>query len=221
MTTAALIAAGRRVVAKDLTWGTSGNLSARVDADRFVISATGVRLEDVTEDALVTCAVGADSWSGDRRPSVETGMHRAVFARRPDVGAVLHCSPFAATLMASSALPVDPYPTTDGVYYVGEVARVGFELPGSAALADAVAAAIADVDVLLLENHGALCVAPTLDEVVNRAEAFELLCRMLVAEAQGFPLRRLSPEDVARLRAQWAAREYQVPGTVYSRGRES
>ena len=81
-------------------------------------------------------------------------MHRAVYAARPDVGAVLHCSPFFTTLVASSAIPVDPYATTDSVYYVGEVGRVGFELPGTADLAAAVAAAIPPVDVLLLENHG-------------------------------------------------------------------
>ena len=83
---------------------------------------------------------------------------------RPDVGAVLHCSPFFTTLVASSAIPVDPYATTDSVYYVGEVGRVGFELPGTADLAEAVAAAIPPVDVLLLENHGCVCVAATLDE---------------------------------------------------------
>ena len=58
------------------------------------------------------------------------------------------------------------------------------------------------VDVLLLENHGCVCVAATLDEAINRAEAVEVLCRMLVAEAQGFPLRRLALDEVARLRGQ-------------------
>ena len=197
-----LIDAGSAVVAKQLTWGTSGNISARVDQHRFVISASGARLGDLTLEGIASCAIEQDHWDGSRRPSVETGMHRAVYACRPDVGAVLHCSPFFTTLVASSAIPVDPYATTDSVYYVGEVGRVGFELPGTPELADAVAAAIPPVDVLLLEHHGCVCVAATLDEVVNRAEAFEVLCRMLVAEAQGFPLQRLAPGDVARLRGQ-------------------
>ncbi len=197
-----LIDAGAAVVAKQLTWGTSGNISVRVDRHRFLISASGVRLGELTLEGIASCSIDEDHWEGPRRPSVETGMHRAVYAARPDVDVVLHCSPFFTTLVASSAIPVDPYVTTDSVYYVGEVGRVGFELPGTADLAAAVAAAIPPVDVLLLENHGCVCVAATLDEAINRAEAVEVLCRMLVAEAQGFPLRRLGLDDVARLRGQ-------------------
>ncbi len=196
--------AGSRVVERNLTWGTSGNLSRRSGPDRFQISGTGVRLEEITDAGLVSCAVASDEWVGAVKPSVETGMHRAVYAARPDVGAVLHCSPVYATLVASSQIAVDPYAVTDGVFYVGEIARVGFELPGTPELAAAVGAAIGPVDVLLLDHHGCLCVAPTLDEVVNRAEALEFLCQMLVAEAQGFPLRRLGAADVERLRRHWA-----------------
>ncbi len=197
-----LIDAGAAVAAKQLSWGTSGNISARVDQHRFLISASGVRLGELTLEGIASCSIEQDHWEGPRRPSVETGMHRAVYACRPDVGAVLHCSPFFTTLVASSAIPVDPYPTTDSVYYVGEVARVGFALPGTADLAEAVAVAIPPVDVLLLEHHGCVCVAATLEEAINRAEAVEVLCRMLVAEAQGFPLRRLASDDVGRLRGQ-------------------
>lgn len=197
-----LIAAGRKVAAQKLSWGTSGNISARVDADSFVISATGVRLGELTEECLAACAITADRWEGARRPSVETGMHRAVYAARADVGAVLHCSPFHATLLACSAVAIDPNVSTDSVYYVGEIGRVGFELPGTPELAAAVAGAIGRVDAVLLESHGCLVAGGSLDEVVNRAEALEELCHMLVAEAQGFELRRLAPADVERLRRQ-------------------
>jgi L-fuculose-phosphate aldolase len=202
MNTPELIAAAHRVAAQRLSWGTSGNISARADSDSFVISATGVRLGELSDDRVAVCAITDDRWEGAHRPSVETGMHRAVYAVRSDVGAVLHCSPPHATLLACSAAAIDPNVTTDSVYYVGAVGRVGFELPGTPELAAAVAAAIQHVDALLLESHGCLVVGASLEEVVNRAEALEEVCHMLVAEARGFELRRLTPANVERLRTQ-------------------
>ena len=197
-----LIVAGRDVAARNLSWGTSGNISARLGDDSFVISASGVRLGELREDRVARCAIAEDRWEGERRPSVETGMHRGVYATRPDVGAMLHCSPFHTTLLACSTAAIDPHVTTDSVYYVGDIGRVGFELPGTPELAAAVVEAIAGVDVLLLESHGCVVVGGSLDEVVNRAEALEELSRLLVAEAQGFGLQRLSAANVERLRSQ-------------------
>lgn len=194
---AALAAAGRRAIARGLTWGTSGNLSARAGAG-FLISASGACLDELGPGTLAACRLAGDGWDGPR-PSVEAGMHRAVYRSRPDAGAILHTSPPYATLVASSELEIDTRATTDTSHYVRRVARVGFHVPGTAGLAEAAAAAAADCDVLLLANHGALVLAPDPVAAVHRTEVLELLCRMLVARAQGFPLRPLDDEQADRL----------------------
>ena len=142
------------MIATQLTWGTSGNISARTGAAAFLISATGVRLGEMTADghrrlrdlggSLGGRAAGRRSRPGCIAPSMPSAptWARCCTARRSTrrwwpLGVAGH-----------------PYATTDSVYYVGEVGRVGFELPGTAELADAVAAAIPTLDVLLLQNHG-------------------------------------------------------------------
>jgi 3-dehydro-4-phosphotetronate decarboxylase len=187
----ALVAAGRRVGAKGLTWGTAGNLSVRLSGERFAISASGARLDELAPERIVICE--GERFEG-ARPSVETGLHRAIYRARPDVGAILHASPFHATLVACSDLELDCSASTDTLYYVRRVARVPFLVPGSPELAEATARAAADHDVILLANHGSVVCAPDLDAAVNVTEALELLCRMLVARAQGFPLAPI-PED--------------------------
>jgi 3-dehydro-4-phosphotetronate decarboxylase len=190
-----LAAAGRRVIAKGLTWGTSGNISVRIDDAHFAISASGSCLDQLSPETIVACEIDGDGWQGDGRPSVETGMHRTIFQRRPDVGAVLHTSPFHTTLVACSAIELDTRAMTDTVYYLPRATRVPFYFPGTSQLAEAAGEAAAAHDVLLLQNHGALVAAPSLASAVNVTEVLEYLCRMLVAREHGFPLDALTAEQ--------------------------
>ena len=187
----ALIAAGRRVGAKQLTWGTAGNISARVPGG-FVITASGTRLDELTPDDFLTCPLEGHLPAGC---SVESGLHRGVYAVRPDVHAVLHSSAFHTTLVACSAIELEPAASTDTQYYLQRLARLPFLAPGSSALADAVTEAAAEHDVMLLANHGSVVVAADVDAAVNVTEALELMCRMLVARTQGFPLLPIPEEQ--------------------------
>jgi len=188
-----LIDAGRRVGAKQLTWGTAGNLSVRLPGGgRFAISGTGQRIDELTPERVVSCDVRGEAWEGDVRPSIEAGMHRGVYARRADAGAVLHSSAFFTTLVACSDVELAPGATSDTVYYLRRVARVPFHAPGSAALAEAVADAAVEHEAILLGNHGSVVHAPDLASAINLAEVLELMCRMVVAREQGFPLRTIA-----------------------------
>lgn len=193
----AIVAAGRRVIEKDLTWGTSGNISARVSDTEFLVSASGKTLDSLGRDSLVRCWLdGSFDAAPGARPSVETGMHRELYRVRPDAGAVLHASPFYTTLVASSSIDIDPNLMSDTAYYVREVRRAPFKSPGSEELARAAAERAGECNVLLLDNHGALTIGKTPAEAVTRMEALELLCRMLVYGAIGVPLKPLAQEDV-------------------------
>lgn len=196
---AELIHAGASVISKGLTWGTSGNISARLDDEAFVISMTGAALDELDDARIVRCSLTSADRERDRKSSVETGMHRAIYKRRPDVASILHASPLFTTLVASSEVAVQADVVTDTAFYVGSVARVPFHYPGSDELAVAAADAAKDTNAILLENHGCICLAGTPREVVQRTEALELLCSMLVIEALGFPLRRLPADAFRRL----------------------
>jgi ribulose-5-phosphate 4-epimerase/fuculose-1-phosphate aldolase len=190
---AALIAAGRRIGTKNLTWGTAGNISARVPGG-FVITASGTRLDELTPGDFLTCPLEGEVPAGC---SVESGMHRGVYRARPDVNAVLHASAFHTTLVACSAIELETAASTDTEYYLQRLARLPFLAPGSPELAAAVSEAAADHDVMLLANHGSVAFAADVDAAVNLTEALELMCRMLVARTQGFPLLPIPEEQRA------------------------
>jgi ribulose-5-phosphate 4-epimerase/fuculose-1-phosphate aldolase len=191
----ALITAGRRVGAKQLTWGTAGNVSVRLPDGRFAISGSGHRLDELESASIVACQIASEAWEGSCRPSVETAMHRGIYAARPDAGAVLHSSAFHTTLVACSAIELETAASTDTLYYLRRIARLPFLVPGSPELARAVAEAAREHDAILLGNHGSVVVGRDLAAAVNVAEALELMCRMLVARTQGFPLLPIAEEQ--------------------------
>jgi L-fuculose-phosphate aldolase len=195
-TVEALAAAGREAGRKGLTWGASGNISFRVSTSEFLISASGVPLDRLDSRAAIRCTLDGVVLEGSSRPSVETRMHAEVYRARPEVGSVLHASPFYTTVVAASSLEVDPNLTTDSAYFLRDVRRVPFRSPGSRELAEAAAMVARHCDALLLDNHGALTLGSTPAEAVIRMEALEILCHMLVYASLGIPLRPLSAEQV-------------------------
>jgi L-fuculose-phosphate aldolase len=199
-----LIDAAHAVGARGLTWGSSGNISVRISPTAFLISASGCTLGALTPPHLVLCSLDGTSLVAGRRPSLEVQMHAAAYVARPDIGSVLHGSPFFTTAVASSPLNPDPALTTDTLYYLRTVERVPFALPGSTALADLVGRAARDCDAILLTNHGAVTVGAEPAEAVTRMETLEMLCRLTVLSAIGLPVEPLAPGAAAHMLAHLA-----------------
>lgn len=197
--------AGRTMLEQHLTWGNAGNVSARLDDEHFLITASGTRLGELRDDDFVVCAFDGKPRDTDRRPSKEVPMHRAVYEARPDIQAVLHGAPFYSTLIACTDIDIPSRLFVESMYYLERVARVPYGHPGSDALGDAVTGPARDANVLLLEHHGVLVFDVTIDEALQAMQVLELTCRMLVtAQASGIALRTL-PETTAQVFLEGAA----------------
>jgi 3-dehydro-4-phosphotetronate decarboxylase len=199
----ALIRVGQLLFARELTWGTAGNLSARVGADRCLITGAGTVLDQLTEDDFALCAIDGDAHEGPTRPSSELKVHQQVYLACPEAGAVLHASPFFTTLAASTGLEINTRLTPESMVYVSTIHRVPYIHAGSAELAEAVGRAAVGADVVLMDNHGMVAVGPTIKRAFTTLETLEVHCKYEVwARAAGLSLRYLPP-DVA---AEYAAR---------------
>jgi L-fuculose-phosphate aldolase len=195
-----LCALGRYLGERGLAWGTSGNISLRVDDEHFLISASGAWLSRLQPEQTALCSLSADVFTG-AKPSVETPMHRAVYRTRPEAQVVVHVSPPYATLVACSDLRVPTDLNIENIFYVGEVARVPYIQPGTQQLADAVAEAVREHETIILSNHGVIAFHSSIPDVLMRVESFEMSCRILVmARMANIPLNHLPPEMVEQLR---------------------
>lgn len=193
-----LQAAGRYMLDNGLAWGNAGNISARLGGDRLLVTASGTHLGELAEDDLVVCpVVEQQPVAYPRKPSKEMPMHRAVYAQRPEVNAVLHASPFYSTLVACSdvELPGDWF--VEDMYYLERMARVPYCHPGSQALGEAVARQARAANVLLLDNHGVLVYDTNLREALMALHTLEMVCRMwIIARNAGVKPRALPDEVV-------------------------
>jgi L-fuculose-phosphate aldolase len=165
-----LLDGGRRLSETALVRARSGNVSVRL-GDGLLITAAGARLGALTPGDLV-----AVERLGDRPPhaSSEVATHAAVYAARPDVGAVVHThSPYATAWSCQGrALPLTLEEA--GYYRMGEVAPLAPHAPaGSPELAQGAAAALGAASAVLLEGHGALAVGADLAGALDVAESLE------------------------------------------------
>lgn len=165
-----LIDGGRRLAETGLVRARSGNVSVRL-GDGLAITAAGARL-----GALDPVDVIAVERLGERprQASSETAAHAAVYAARPDVGAVVHTHSPYATAWSTLGVPL-PLTLEEATYYgMGEIVPVAAHAPsGSTELATGAAAALGAAAAVLLTRHGALAVGPDLDAALDVAESLE------------------------------------------------
>ncbi|MDI6870631.1 MAG: class II aldolase/adducin family protein [Bacillota bacterium] len=168
-----VVECGRRLVARGLVTGTAGNLSARLDAVRFLVTPSGMDYERFGPGDL--CAVNGETGevTGPRRPSIETGLHAAVYRLRPDVGAVVHTHSLFATALAAARRELPCILDAMAVQFGGPVPVARYAIPGSKDLADSAARTLGDGGAVLLANHGVVAVGGDLEEAMSRAELVE------------------------------------------------
>ena len=152
----AVIAAGKRMLAEGVTIGAWGNISVRDEAGRVCITPSGMAYGTLTEDDIVVLAPDGTRLEGERKPSIETGLHLAVYAARPDCRAIVHTHPVYST--AFSAMGEDiPLFLDEAAQQLGDTVRTAeYALPGTPELAENCVRALGPRSMAcLLRSHGA------------------------------------------------------------------
>lgn len=187
---------GQYMMQYELAWGNAGNISARTEGDRYLITASGTFLGELDDRDLIECDLSGGIHDADgRKPSKETPMHRAVYDNRPEIGAVLHASPFYSTLVASSKIEIPSNWFVETMYYLEKIERVPYRHPGSEALGEGVREKAKLANILLLENHGVLVYDTSIREARMALQTLEMACRMLiVSRSADIPMAGLSRE---------------------------
>ncbi len=164
-----------------------GNVTCRLDSGRFLASPTGVSKRLVLAAGLLVVDDDGKRVSGDAKPFSEIGLHLTVYKNRPDVRAVVHAHPPAATGIACAGGRQLERPfIAEAVVSLGaSIATVPYAAPGPEACA-ALAPFCAGGDAVLLGNHGVLAWGADVEQAYLRLELVEHLARIaLDAERAG------------------------------------
>ena len=85
-----VISIGRWVDSHNWCPATSGNLSARIDEQRILITVSGNAKGSLTDQDLMEVDSQGNPYNSDKRPSAETLLHALIYGHVPDANYIVH-----------------------------------------------------------------------------------------------------------------------------------
>jgi L-fuculose-phosphate aldolase len=196
-----LIVAYQRMRDERLIAGTAGNVSAR-HGDLVLVTPSSIGPDAITVGDIATLDLTTDErpqrGPSGARPSSEWMLHRSIY-QRTNATAIVHTHSIAAVAVSTLVHELPP------VHYY--ISRFGDSVPvapyatfGTLELAEVVGAAAESSTGVLMQNHGAVVYAHSLEVALERAATLEWLCELwLRATAVGKPS-LVTPAQLADVR---------------------
>jgi L-fuculose-phosphate aldolase len=184
----------------------SGHVALRDGSERGTMwinsrkaSRSTLRASDIVP---VDLATGKRIGEGDEPPS-EFHIHRAIFNRRPDVGAIVHTHPDYIVGLSIAGISLRPVHVTGG--FLPEIVPT-FDDPNlvnTEARGELVADALGTSSAVVLRGHGVVIVGRDAEEVVARTVCAEENARFqYIAASVGTP-RAIAGEELAIAAHDW------------------
>ncbi len=189
----------QRLWERGLIAGPDGNVSVRLAPDRILVTPTGMSKVDLEPDDLVEVGDDGRHLRGTRRASSELAVHLRIYARRADVGAIVHAHPPVATGFTVAGEGFASCILPEVIFQVGWVPLVPYEMPGTEALARQFDPFIPTHDAFLMANHGAVTAGPNLSIAHQRMESLEHTARILLTSRLLGRVNELSADQVAAI----------------------
>jgi L-fuculose-phosphate aldolase len=193
----AIVRVARRLDQKGILTSTDGNLSALLDDGGTLITPSGSCKGDLEPEQLVRLFRDGSPRSG--RPSSEIALHRMIYARRPDVRAIVHAHPPYATAYAVAGIPLDQPILSEAILTLGSVPVASYAMPTAEELARSVEPLVASHDAVLMRFHGVVCFARDIEQAGYLMETLEHVARIdFIRRAMGAN-EMIPASEVARL----------------------
>lgn len=204
-----IIEIGKLLHQRNFVAAGDGNISARLERERLLITPTGFSKGFLEAEQLLIVDLNGEKVSPlfgkwrELAPSSETRLHLECYCQRADVNAVIHAHPpmtIACTLagvsLARCVLP-------EVLYDLGTIPTAPYATPASAEGPVAVRDLVKKYDAIVLDRHGTVTVGATLWDAYMRLERVEHSAQVTLAaqQALGKPVEPLPVEAIQKLAA--------------------
>jgi L-fuculose-phosphate aldolase len=180
---------------------TDGNISARLDDHRLLITPTCMCKGMMSEDDLVIVDINGRKLEGRRNVSSEVAMHLLIYRMRPDICGIVHAHPPTATGFAAAGIALDQPLVSEIVLTLGSVPLAPYGCPGTPELSDSLRPFVPGNDAILMANHGVVAYADDLDRAYMHMETVEHLAKITLVTRTLGQRNVLNPEQVEKLTA--------------------
>lgn len=197
-----IIDTGIELLEEKLVARTWGNISARIDADNYLITPSGLDYTSMREEDIVSVNIKTGEYTGINRPSGEKGVHSAAYEVFDDVNFVVHTHQTYATavslagfdsLEATAGSPTgsESFETSAGsptgselfditeeeIEKLGGIALADYGLPGTKEITNACKSALlTGAHTVLMIHHGVLVLGKDKEEAMKRVKLLESIC---------------------------------------------
>ncbi|MDQ7798878.1 MAG: class II aldolase/adducin family protein [Candidatus Edwardsbacteria bacterium] len=178
---------------------TDGNVSARLDGGGIMITPSMLSKGEIKGSQLLICNLEGKTLAGRGRPSSEIKMHLYAYRMRPDIKAVVHAHPPAATAFATAGIPLTDPVLPEVILTVGPVPLAKYATPSTDEVPRSIAPHIKKHNAILLANHGVLTLGKDVAEALHRMERVEHLARVMLAAGQLGGAKKLDKKQIKKL----------------------
>lgn len=197
-----IVDSGLRMLNSGYTIETWGNISYRDKETNFVyLTPSGMDYSTIGEDDVVVANLDGNIIEGTRKPTIEMGLHLAVYKARSEVNAIVHTHPMYSTVFSCMGEDI-PMIIDEAAQVLGGVCRTAeYALPGSPELAENCMKALGEVsNSCLLKSHGAVCVGETMDAAFKVSKVLEVTAQIYqMIRAMGGTFVPISDENIAAM----------------------
>ena len=170
---------GRLMHRKGYVDGTGGNISARLEAERILVSPSGLATGFLAPGQLLIVNLAGErvdeptAQNADLRPTSESAMHLECYRQRDDVMGVVHAHPPTAIALTLAGFDFQQCLIPEVVVLLGLIPTAPYSTPSSKENRDAIKQLIRERDAIMLSNHGSLTVAKSLWDAYLMLESLE------------------------------------------------
>jgi L-fuculose-phosphate aldolase len=169
-----------RIYSRGLTTTSGGNISVIDENGDIWVTPSAIDKGSLQPSDIV-CVKRDGTIVGRHKPSSEFPFHKAIYAARPDIKAVIHAHPPA---LVSFSI-VREIPNTNIIsqakHVCGPIGYAPYKLPGSAALGETIASEFdKGFNGVIMENHGTVVGGKDLVDAFQRFETLEFCARAIL-----------------------------------------
>lgn len=174
-----IVRIGKLMHQKNMVAAADGNLSARLDSRRLIVTPSGFSKGFLNPEQLLVVdldgeKVGAGFGAArDLSPSSEIRLHLECYRQRADIGAVIHAHPPYAIACTLAGLSLAKCTLPEVVYDLGTIPTAPYATPASPEGPEMVRSLIRQYDAIMLDRHGSVTVGQTLWDAYMRLERVE------------------------------------------------
>jgi L-ribulose-5-phosphate 4-epimerase len=170
-----IVETAQQLVQDGYLMATGGNISLRVlKQEAFAITPSNMDYMEMTAQDICILSFDLEILEGENKPSVEAGMHGAIYQTRGDVNAIVHTHQVYTSALTLIKKPIPALFDEQARFLGRSVEIIPYAPSGTGMLKNTVAKHVRNKNnAYMIQNHGALIFGHDIDRAVHNTAILE------------------------------------------------